>query len=668
MNRNLYGKLARNNIRKNKNTYFPYIFSSIIIVALFYILSIISGEIGNIGFAGERTMKSILALGVYVAGMFSLIFILYTNSFLLKRREKELGLYSVLGMEKRHINKVILYETFYIGGISIVFGMLFGLLFSKLMFAFLLNILKLDTSIRLYITRKPMIVTGGIFIGIFVLVMFYNMIKIRRTNPIDLVSGGKKGEREPKGNWIVGLIGLLSLGIGYYIALSIKNPINSIPMFFVAIMFVMVGTYFLFSSGSIIILKLLKKNKTFYYNKKNFIYISNMLYRMKQNAVSLANIAILSTAAILIISTTMSLYLGINDVMEHMYPRDVIIDIPMKDSHEIQDIETIEKIISDRKNENNLQVKNPRRYYSLSYISYLDENLLVADNLVKGPSLENTFDVRIFTIKDYNEIHGQDLELNKGEAYYYSDGIDLNFNSVKLLEKEYKLKGELDTWELSRETLFNEINIIVSDLEEIKYLEVAANEEQNQREQGSSYRVYNIYYNYQFDLDGDIEGKINFGTNLRDVLKNSVEGFPGVRDRYTYSETVQSIYGSVYFIGIFLGILFIVTTVLIIYYKQITEGYEDRHRFKTLQEVGMSKGEVKKAIKSQVLLVFSLPLITAIIHVFVANSIVNKILLALSLTNTRLFLTVTKGVILVFSIAYGIVYRWTAKVYYKIVE
>lgn len=670
MNKNIYGKLARDNIRKNKNTYFPYVFSSLIMIALFYILSVISGEIGNVGFVGERTMKSILELGVYVAGIFSMVFIFYTNSFLLKRREKELGLYSVLGMEKKHINKVVLYETFYTGGLSIVFGILFGVLFSKLMFAFLLNILKLDTSIKLNIGTKPMIVTCGLFLGIFVLVMMYNMVKIRRTNPIDLVSGDKKGEREPKGNWIVGLIGLLSLGIGYYIALSIKNPINSIRMFFVAVLLVAIGTYFLFTSGSIIILKLLRKNKSFYYNKKNFISVSNMIYRMKQNAIGLANIAILSTAAILIISATMSLYLGLEDVMGHMYPKDVILESSIKDGHEVQDIETIEKIISDRTNKNNVQIKNPRKYYSLSYISYLNGNLFVANNLVKGSDFENTFDVRIFTLKDYNEIHGQNLELKEGEVYYHSDAIDLNYNSVKMLGREYRIREKLDTLELSMATLFNEINIIVPDLEEIKYLEVAANEEQNQRksEEGGNYRLYRVYYNYQFDLNGEIEDKINFGTNLRDVLNNSVEGSLGVRDIYTYREKVQSIYGSVYFIGILLGILFMVATVLIIYYKQITEGYEDRHRFKTLQQVGMSKGEVKKAIKSQVLLVFFLPLITAIIHVTIAFSIVSKILAGLSLTNTKLFLAVTGGIILVFSVAYGIVYRWTAKVYYKIVE
>lgn len=667
MNKNIYTRLGKDNIKKNKNTYFPYVFSSIVMIALFYILSAISGEIDNVDFAGKRTMESILELGVYVAGIFSMAFIFYTNSFLLKRREKELGLYSVLGMEKKHINKVVMYETFYTGGLSIVFGILFGVLFSKLMFAFLLNILKLDTSIKLNIGTKPMIVTCSLFFVIFVLVMIYNMIKIRRTNPIDLIGSDKKGEREPKGNWIVGIIGLLSLGIGYYIALSIKNPINAIRMFFVAVLLVAIGTYFLFTSGSIIILKLLRKNKSFYYNKKNFISVSNMIYRMKQNAMGLANIAILSTAAILTISATTSLYLGLEDVMEHMYPKDVILESSINDGHEVQDIE---KIITVWENKDNVQVKNPLNYYSLSYISYLDGNTFVADNFEKYSDFESIFDVRIFTLKDYNKIHGQSLELKEDEVYYHSDAKDLNFNSVKMLGREYRVREKLDTWELSMTNLFNEINIIVPDLEEIRYLEVAANEEQNQlkSEEGGSYIQYRIYYNYQFDLGGEIEDKINFTTNLRDTLNNSVDGNLGMRDIYTYREKVQSIYGSVYFIGLLLGILFMVATTLIIYYKQITEGYEDCHRFKTLQQVGMSKGEVKKAVTSQVLLVFFLPLITAISHASIAFSIVSKMLAALSLTNTELFLAVTGGVILVFSLAYGIVYKWTAKVYYKIIE
>lgn len=672
MNKNIYRKFAKDNIKKNKSTYLPYMFSSIVMIALFYILYAISGQIGDVGFTGERTMESVLELGGRVAGVFSLIFIFYTNSFLLKQRKKELGLYSVLGMEKKHINKIVFYEILYTGIGSIILGILFGVLFSKLMFAFLLNILKLDTSIKLNIIKDPMITTGILFLGIFGAVMIYNMIKVRKLNPIDLIKGDKKGEKEPKANWIVGLIGLISLGIGYYIALSIKNPIISIPVFFLAVVFVIIGTYLLFTSGSIIILKLLRKNKRFYYNKKHFISVSNMIYRMKQNAVGLANIAILSTAVLLTISTTISLYVGIEDIIIGMFPKDLSISYSTSSRENIdekKDINIIDEKIVERGSENNVKIKEPFKYYSLSYYSNLDENILLAENLTKGRISNKTYDVKIYRLEDYNKIHGKNLELKEGEIYYYSDTKDFDYNSIKLLGKEYKIKEKLDNFEIPIDSFMNNINIIVADIEEMEHLKKAANKEQDVvKSSGSSYSVYKIYYNCDFDLDGKLEDKMSFGDGFRDDLNDSIDGSIGVSDVYLYTDTVQSAYGSIYFIGIFLGILFMIATVLIIYYKQITEGYEDHNRFKTLQEVGMSKIEVKNTIKSQVLLVFFLPLIASIIHVSVAFPIVSKILGLLGFTNTKLFLSVTGGVILIFALAYSIVYRWTAKVYYKIVN
>lgn len=658
MNKNLYKKLARNNIKKNKSTYFPYIFSTIVTISLFFILYTITEEVSNGGFYGDSTMGTILNFGVYTVGIFSIIFIFYTNNFLLKRRKKELGLYSVLGMEKRHISKVLFYEVIYSGGFSLIFGILFGTLFSKLMFAFLLNILNLDTSIGLNISIKSLGVTSVLFFIIFALEILFNIINIKRINPIDLISGGKKGEREPKSNWFIGLLGIISLGMGYYIALIIENPISAINMFFIAVILVSIGTYFIFTSGSIIIIKLLRKNKNFYYKKNHFISVSNMIYRMKQNAVGLANIAILSTAVLLVLSTTISLYVGMEDIMSDRYTEDVMTNYV----YEGQNLEEIESIILKHAETKDIKIKDPLKYYNSGFVGHLEDNNLVGKDILNKKSFEDIYGVGIFTLDDYNRIHGTNLELDNEEVLINSNTSDFNYEDIMLYGKKYSIKEQVDSMKFKMNPVFNGVNIVVADMKEMNSLISMINE------MDSRDGEYNIYYDYHFDIEGEFENKISFGSTLRETLNASIERVGTVDDRYTSRQGFLSIYGSLFFIGIFLGTLFMVATVLIIYYKQISEGYEDRERFNILQKVGMSKSEVKNTIRSQTLIVFFLPLVTAIIHIMVAFPLVSKILAILNLNNTKLFLICTGIVILVFGIAYGIVYRWTAKVYYKIVN
>lgn len=658
MNKSLYRNLAAENIKKNKSTYLPYIFSSIVIVSLFYILYAITHEARNSNFYGDTTMVTVLYLGVYTTGLFSVLFIFYTNSFLLKRRKKEFGLYSVLGMEKKHINKVLFYEVVYSGGFSLMVGMLLGILFSKLMFAFLLHILNLDTSIKLAISIKPVFITMILFLIIFGLEIIFNIISIKRMNPIDLISGGQKGEREPKSKGIIGLIGAICLGVGYYIALSIDDPISAIYMFFVAAILVGVGTYFIFTSGSISFIKCLRKNKGFYYKKNHFISVSNMIYRIKQNAVGLANIAILSTAVLLIISTTVSLYVGMEDVLSSRYPKEVLTNYV----YQGQKIEEIEKVILQHAENKNVEIKDSLSYYNSGFVTYLEGNKLLEGVGSKKASLKDMYVVSLFTLDDYNRIHESNLELDKGEVLINTNAKDFNYESIIVSGVECKVKKNLEKTKYISTSVFGKINIIVGDMEEMYSLITAVTD----IEKGG--REVHIYYDYHFDLEGELEDKVSFASSLRETLNESIAGVATVEDRYTSRQSFLSMYGSLYFIGIFLGTLFMVATVLIIYYKQISEGYEDRHRFRILQKVGMSKSEVKKTIRSQILLVFFLPLATAIIHIMVAFPLVNKILEMLYLTNTKLFLSFTGIVIVVFAVIYGIVYRWTAKVYYKIVD
>lgn len=658
MNRNLYSKLARSNIIRNRDTYFPYIFSSVVTVSMFYMLLTIANRTKEADFLGDKVMTDVLTFGVIVIGLFSFLFIFYTNSFLLKRRTKELGLYSVLGMEKRHISRVTAYEILYSSLFSIAIGIVVGIIFSKLMFAVLLNLLKLDTSISLNISLHSIIATIVLFILIFFTVIFFNAIRIHKLNPIDLITGAKKGEREPKSKWLIGILGIISLGSGYYLALTIENPVKAMLMFFIAVILVAIGTYFLFTSGSIIFLKILRRNKRFYYQKNHFISVSNMIYRMKQNAVGLANIAILSTAVLLILSTTVSLYVGLEDILATRYFRDVnaTFSFNVDDEKEYE----IEEIVFEKKMDNNIKIENIVSYYNLNIHGILVGHEIRMD-YTGNVSDDNIYYLKLIPLEDFNRNQDTSFKLNEGQVLLYSNK-NYNYNDIVVLGEKYDIKGKLESINFLPRSVFNQIVLIVPDMVEVEKIMTKANELKKMN------YMYNINYDYGFDIKGDYEDKVNFVKDLKSQFKTSIEGFELLEDRYTTRQDFISIYGSLFFIGIFLGTLFVIVTVLIIYYKQITEGYDDRERFVILQKVGMSKMEVKKAIKSQILLVFFLPLITAIIHIMFAFPLVRKILALMSLTNTKLFLSTTAIVILVFAIGYGIVYKWTAKVYYKIVN
>lgn len=657
MNKQLYSKLAIGNIKKNKNTYFPYLLSSTVMIGLFYILHAVTQQVGTEQFYGDIQMIAVLNFGVYIAGGFSVIFIFYTNSFLIKRRKKELGLYSVLGMEKKHIGKVLLFEVIYSGGFSLLVGTFSGVLLGRLMFAVLLNILNLTTSIKFNISGISIIVTMVLFFLTFGLVMLFNLRQIQTTNPVDLMKGDKEGEREPRANWLIAVAGFICLGIGCYLALTVDNPINSINIFFIAVIFVILATYFLFTAGSITLLKILRKNKKFYYNKKHFISVSSMIYRMKQNAVGLANICILSTAVLLILSTTISLYVGMEDIMRTQFPYDVRANYV----YQGQDSDEVENLILNHGKKNNLDIKNISKYYILSAASYRNGNIFAYRNISDRKDLEYFYDINIVALSDYNENTNQNETLSDGEILIWTNVKDFNYETVKLYDEEFKVKKQVDNMDfISSPGVFNTVKIVVLDVEMMKELSTNINEV----EEGTSM----IKYEYNFDLDGSMDNKIEFCSTLKETLNQSIEGIGVVRNIYTSRQDFLSIIGSLLFIGLFLGTFFMIATVLIIYYKQISEGYDDHDRFEIMQKVGMSKGEIKGTIKSQVMMVFFIPLVTAIIHIMVAFPAVSKILALLNLTNTKLFLGFTGIVILIFTIVYGVVYRLTAKVYYKLVN
>lgn len=647
MSRLFYPRLAAINIKKNSKTYLPFIITCICTISMFYIMHEISINKGLDGASGSDSLKIILRLGTIVIGIFSAIFLFYTNSFLIKRRKKEIGLYNVLGLEKKHIAKVLFFEFIYTSVFSLVAGLVLGIILDKLMFLLLLKLLKFKVAFGFTISVPSIIKTLMLFAAIFFTTLLANLVQIKLLKPVDLLKGGEHGEKEPKTKWIMTIIGVIALGAGYGLALKVKSPLSALTMFFVAVILVMVGTYALFTSGSIVVLKLLRKNKGYYYKTSHFISVSGMMYRMKQNAVGLANICILSTCVLVMISTTVSLYVGMEDVLRTRYPRNILMSATQKNENKE---EKLDEVIETAAKNSNIQLQDKVSYWSNTYPTIKEDGKL---HITSNETLSSDVSVVVLVpISDYNRLQGDNITLDDGEAVIYSKAKDYDKNNFTVDDKSLKIKKVLDkpidALGNGMDDIINSYVLFVNDLDALGV---------------KGYKEYSIGVDVK-GSDEDIKilsNKLNekFKENNLEVRVDSSAGS---------KEDFFMLYGGLFFLGIFLGALFLMATVLIIYYKQISEGYDDKERFEIMQKVGMSKKEIKKTISSQVLMVFFLPLITAVVHIAFAFPMITKLLAVLNLKNVPLFMQSTLMTILVFAVIYGIVFSLTARVYYKIVE
>ncbi|MFR6472434.1 MAG: FtsX-like permease family protein [Turicibacter sanguinis] len=643
MNKFLYPKLAWMNIKKNKQMYMPYILTCIGTMMMFYVMHAISLNDGLLNMPNSMSLQSILSMGVVVILIFSVIFLLYTNSFLIKRRKKELGLFNVLGMEKKHIAWVLFFETLFTSLISLAFGLFGGIILNKLMFVLLLRLLKFDIPLGFELDMASIEFTAQCFSLIFILTLICNLVQIWMSKPIELLKGGQVGEKEPKTKWISAIIGVLSLGIGYGIALSVETPLAAIPLFLVAVIFVMIGTYELFTAGSIVVLKLLRKNKKIYYKKHNFIAISGMMYRMKQNAKGLANICILSTAVIVMLSTTVSLYVGMEESLHTQYPQDVFLR-----GNDVNDekINRINQILDDKVNEYQIKLKDEFHYKSKSMMATLkDGNYALGQNISSDSYLFG-----FISIDDFNRLEQTDIQLSVDEVLIFSISGTYGKDSIMINNQVYQIKQEFDevSFQPKQEnSLFPVYLLIVNDIQ--------------------IFGEEDVYYSVGFNVDNTDEVSVEFVDSLNTEFRlNSIDAYvSGVAS--SRADFLMS-YGGLFFLGIFLGTLFLMATVLIIYYKQVSEGYDDKERFEIMQRVGMSKQEIRKTIRVQILMVFFLPLIFMMIHIAFAFPIITKLLALFGLMNTQLFLAATIGTIVIFASIYALIFNLTAKTYYKIVE
>ncbi len=657
MNRFFYHKLALNNIKKNSKAYIPYILTSIGTIAMFYTMSFLNSakDIGSM--SDSATLRSILWMGSAVIAIFSLIFLFYTNSFLIKKRKKEFGLFNILGMEKKHIGKIMFYETVFTSLISLTAGLLSGILLSKLMILLLFKLISFKVTFGFEVPIRSVGITICLFSAIFMINLVYNVLQVHVSNPIELLRSGNAGEKEPKTKHIITIIGAVCLGTGYYIAITTKSPLEALTLFFTAVVLVIIGTYCLFTSGSIAFLKTLRKNKSYYYKPNHFISVSGMIYRMKQNAAGLASICILSTAVIIMISTTISLYAGMEDVLRSRYPRNIIVT-----AADITDAEAekIDELIEKQTRESDISQENIIHFRNMNFGVIQDGSTFTTNPMWDSNQVSNMATLIFITQDDYNRLNNEDVSLSENEALLYESNGSipediLNFNGFKL-----SIKKHINSLNLPSENLTKSYYVVAKDKSTIDNVYTSLTGEKQAKE---------LSYYYGFDANTDSQSKIDLVYNMS-INIGDFETAEGI-----YIECVEnsrssfySIYGSLLFLGIFLGLLFIMATVLIIYYKQIAEGYDDKKRFEIMQNVGMSLTEIKKAVKSQVLTVFFIPLLSAVIHITVAFNVITKLLAALNLTNVLLFAQCTAITIFIFAVLYTVVYAMTAKVYYKIVS
>ena len=675
MGKLLYPRLAWQNIKGDRRFFAPYFLALLGNVAAFYIMTALAVDPGMSQLHGAMYVQSFCFMGMFIAAVFSAVFLLYVNGFLMKQRKKALGLYNILGMGKSHIAAVLFFETLFVGGAGIVCGLLTGLLFHKLVTLALYNLLRFAVPFGFAISWDAMARTAILFGVLIGLTLLSNLNKVRVSKPIELLYGGQVGEREPRTKWFMTLLGVLTLGAGYYIALRTTNGMEAIAFYFVAVFLVIIGTYCLFTAVSIFVLKALRANKRFYYKTSHFIGVSGMLYRMKQNAVGLANICILSTMVMVMVSGTLSLYLGTQDIVDRQAPSDLTVLVRYDpDEAEPFDPAAMLRLQEGFIRDQGYSVSEDLIYSSFTFTvgrlpdgSYTTENDLVT----LGTAITT---IQVLTQDAYAAATGVSLGLEAGEVAFGGEEDVLTIHWGTLEGAGSFGRSDLTVAQHLEESL--SADAAVSDTSTLVVADTAALMElyENQKE---AYGEDSSWMEWQasFSVDATDEELRAVQQAYNQYVRDDAV-FGGTGKWWSCGWTLRcdveadayGLAGGFLFLGIFLGTIFLMATVLIIYYKQISEGYEDKARFEIMQKVGLSREEVRASIRSQVLMVFFLPIAVAAIHILFDFNMVEKLLTLFQVYNTTLTALCTLGTVLVFFLVYGAVYLLTARTYYKIVE
>lgn len=662
MSFSLYPKLALGGMRKNARLYVPYLLTSAGMVMMTYILAFLAFSPLTTVATGTSGTAIILNLGIFVVAGFAALFLFYTNSFLIRRREREFGLYSVLGMGKFNLALILLFEALFTAAISLVAGLLGGMLFSKIAEVGLLRLIGADFTYKLTVSPSALVFTVTIYLIIFGLILLRSVSRVGFRSAADLTKSENVGEKPPKGNIFLGIAGVLLLGFAYWLAVTIKDPVAALTLFFFAVLMVIAATYMIFISGSVVFCRLLQKNKRYYYNKRHFVSVSSMVYRMKRNGAGLASICILATMVLVMISSTTCLYFGFEDSLRSIYPREI---------NATAYFESLDDMSGEATDRLRAAAEN-----TLTKEGYTGQNFLEWRRASCSASLNGTsvstkgedgqwIQLIFVPLSDYNTAMGTNETLSDGETLVYSYRTDFSGDSMTINGEPFSVRRILtdffDAGEIKSNMTPSLIVVVPDFFGTVDRLNTLADEIGAQR--------FTALWYYGFDAPLSPEEGESFYGDIANELDGSVR-FQSLwsRSREANREEFLSIYGGLFFIGLILSLIFTSAAVLIIYYKQLSEGYEDAARFEIMQKVGMTKRDIRASINSQLLTVFFLPLIFAGLHLGFAFPFVSKMLTLFNLTNTSLLIMRTAISFLVFAVLYVIVYKITSSAYYKIVS
>ena len=680
MRANLYPKLAWDGIHKNKRFYLPYILTCIGMVMMFYIIHYLAAMPTLKEMPGGDSMTMVLGFGFWVIALFAVIFLFYTNSFLMRRRQKEFGLYNMLGMGKNHLSILLLWENGILFSVSMVGGLLSGILLSKLAELFMIMLMGGEATYTLRIDPKAFRDTWTIFIPVFAMIFVKGLIQIRRSSAVNLVKSDTVGEKPPRANYVLGIAGILILAGAYYIALSIKSPLIAMAWFFLAVCMVIVATYLLFISGSVMLCRLLQKNKRYYYKPNHFVSVSSMVYRMKRNGAGLASICILCTMVLVIMMGAGSLYVGQEESLNTRYPHEFAASVDFLTEGETkryseEKADYFYAQVDEVLNSYDVTPENAEQVLSTTATGMLKDRALILDpstvDAANTETMEYVTQIYLIPLSAYNQCMGTDKTLNSGEVFLHCvrrtyDAPVITLSDGTVLTVKEHLTDMMGSGEAAMQ-IIPSMFIVTDDIEAVM--------ESFNKELGSMSGEYKcrLEVSYSFDADLSEEQQMELGEAIRERVREL--DYTGDGGFYSYNVECKAeeradfygLFGGIFFLGIFLSILFLAATVLIIYYKQVTEGYEDEARFEIMRKVGMTAKDIRKSINSQMLTVFFLPLVTAAVHTAFAFPIVQKLLAIFNLRNTALSLMVTGVAIVIFGIFYGVIYKITSNAYYSIV-
>lgn len=670
-----YPKLAAIGIRKNKRMFIPFILTCTGMVMMFYIIMFLSVSDVISALTCADTLRQIFALGSWVIAVFSAIFLFYTNSFLIRRRKKEFGLYNILGMGKRNIARILFWEILIIAVVSISIGLASGIAFSKLAELGLVNIIKGDVTYDLSVSMLAVKRSVQVFGIIFILLLLNSIRQVRFASAISLMRSENTGEKPPKGNPFIGILSVLILAVAYYLAVTIQDPMTALVIFFAAVIMVVIGTYLVMISGSVMFCRILQRKKNYYYRPNHFVSVSSMVYRMKRNGAGLASICIIATMVLVVMASSACLYFGEESAINLRYPRDINMEFHMEDASKLSDkhIENLKNGIFTELKERNITPENGFFYRYAIISGVLKENTVEVDtsSIEMVDAMTSIRMIYFVSLEDYNNLNGTNETLSNDEVLLYVNRDDYNGDSISFHNfGTFKIKKQIDEFMENGDSAMNVLSsmvIIVPDMENaIQGLMPLIGFD------GDS--PIQLRWLYDFDTGMEPDEQISLYHDLTDIFTDSsVKEMLGYQSCYVESQENErsdfyGLFGALFYIGIILSLVFIIAAVLIIYYKQISEGYEDQSRFEIMQKVGMTKREIRKSVNSQLLTVFFLPLGLAVMHLAFAFPIIRKILLMFNLNNVPLFLITTGISIVVFALFYTIVYRLTSNAYYNIVS